>query len=114
MARYRPGTQGGWPMADPKYLIVLKGWTTAVPRTLRPFIAKKINEVYSQFNLELDFSDTRQSRDLLVTFSSEILYFVAYGRRMRAPRKPSTSSFISSSRDGPPPFRGLCARSSLE
>ena len=35
------------------------------PAILRPFIAKKINEVYSQFNLELDFSDTRQTAIVL-------------------------------------------------
>ena len=82
-------------MADPKYLIVLKGWTIAVPRSLRPFIAKKINEVYSQFNLELDFSDTRQSRDLLVTFSNEIPDLAAYGVSMRVRGKTSVSSGIS-------------------
>ena len=82
-------------MADPKYLIVLKGWTIAVPRSLRPFIAKKINEVYSQFNLELDFSDTRQSRDLLVTFSNEIPDLAAYGVSMRVRGKTSLSSDIS-------------------
>jgi hypothetical protein len=82
-------------MPDPKYLIVLKGWTIAVPRSLRPFIAKKINEVYSQFNLELDFSDTRQSRDLLVTFSNEIPGLPAYGLSVRGQGKTSVSSGIS-------------------
>ncbi len=82
-------------MPDPKYLIVLKGWTTAVPRSLRPFIAKKINEVYSQFNLELDFSDTRKSRDLLVIFSNEITDWPAYGLSARARGTTSLSSGTS-------------------
>jgi hypothetical protein len=51
--------------------------------------------VYSQFNLELDFSDTRQSRDLLVTFSNEIPDLPAYGFSMRSQGKTSLSSGTS-------------------
>jgi hypothetical protein len=82
-------------MPDPKYLIVFKGWTTAVPSSLRPFIAKKINEVYAQFDLELDFSDTRHSRDLLVTFTNEIPDFPAYGVSMRVRGGNSISAGVS-------------------
>jgi hypothetical protein len=43
----------------------------------------------------LDFSDTRQSRDLLVTFSNEIPDLAAYGVSMRVRGKTSLSRDIS-------------------
>jgi hypothetical protein len=70
-------------MAGKKYLIVYRKWASVVPLSVRDFVKKKIQDEFSKFDLELDFSDSRPARDLVVTFSNEIPGWPAYGESSR-------------------------------
>jgi|SRR5215470_15792898 len=70
-------------MAEKKYLIVYKKWASVVPRSVRDFVKKKIEDEFSRFEVELDFSDARGPHDLIVTFSNDIPGWPAFGESSR-------------------------------
>ena len=70
-------------MADPKYLIVYKGLKSAVPRSLQQFVKKKIEDEFGSFDVELDFSENRGGRDLVVTFENKNPGWPVYGESTR-------------------------------
>ncbi len=55
-----------------KYLIVYKGLTSTVPRSLQNFVKTKIEDEFSSFDVELDFSGTRAGDDLVVKFENKM------------------------------------------
>lgn len=65
-----------------KYLIVYTGVET-VPAALRDFVKERISKDLEDFDVELDFSGRRKSRDLLVLFSDEIPVWSVFGESSR-------------------------------
>ncbi|WP_454647895.1 peptidoglycan-binding domain-containing protein [Bradyrhizobium liaoningense] len=65
-----------------KYLIVYKGLRT-IPASVREFVKSRLIEVYKPFNVELDFSEARAPKDLLITFTSEMPAIPIYGESSR-------------------------------
>lgn len=59
-------------MATNKYLIVFNGFDTVVPKSLREFVKKTISNEFISFDVELDFTGAKASRDLLVIFTRDI------------------------------------------
>ncbi len=65
-----------------KYLIVYKG-LSAIPASLREFVKSRLIEVYKPFDVELDFSESRTAKDLLITFTAEMPSIPIYGESTR-------------------------------
>lgn len=65
-----------------KYLIVYKGLST-IPASLREFVKSRLIEEYKPFNVELDFSESRTAKDLLITFTSEMPMIPIFGESTR-------------------------------
>jgi predicted Zn-dependent protease with MMP-like domain len=70
-------------MASNGYLVVFKGLNSIVPRSLREFVKTTIINELSEFNLDLDFSESRNGRDLTVTFSGDVPVWPAFGESTR-------------------------------
>jgi len=66
-----------------KYLIVYKGLTSVVPRSLQQFVKTKIEDEFSSFDVELDFSGTRAGHDLVVKFENKMDVLPTYGESSR-------------------------------
>jgi peptidoglycan hydrolase-like protein with peptidoglycan-binding domain len=70
------------PGGSAKYLIVYKGLNT-IPNSLREFVKNSLTEVYKPFNVELDFSEKGQSKDVEITFTTEMPMIPIYGESDR-------------------------------
>jgi hypothetical protein len=77
------------------YLIVGKG-LNAIPDSLREFVKKRVTEEYKSFNVELDFSEKRPSKDLTITFTSELPMTPIYGESVRIEMTTGAATAVGS------------------
>ncbi len=66
-----------------KYLIVYRKLDSVVPRPLRAFVKKKIEDEFSKFDVNIVFSDSQPAHDLEAVFSNEIPGWPAFGESTR-------------------------------